>query len=250
MVKVAIFTEGQSELIFTRDLLLKLIFNYQHISIVCLELHNSNLHSVPYDIKTCDPLFHFQIIDVGTDNKVASYIGERFQDLISKNFILIIGLRDLYSEEYSNVTTYIDNKIINSFIKKQRNALNKITQNSKKVKLLFAIMEFEAWILSMPNLFQKINPKLSVGYIQKELGLNLYQANPQKDFCHPSNQVKYIYKLIGENYKKSSSQIENIMAKMDSNDISDALSDNKCPSFQDYLSELSSFYNPLSPKTT
>jgi len=238
MIRVAIFTEGQAELIFTRELLVKFVFEYQDISIECLELHNSDIHKVPYQIKPPDPLFHFQIVDVGTDNKVVSYVGETYQNLIAKKFDLIIGLRDLYSEEYGKLSTVVDEEKIQLFREKQTQTLDRITDNSEKVKLIFAIMEFETWLLSMPHLFEKINPLLTINYIQEKLGYNLLQGFPHRDFYHPTNQVKEIFGLIATKYKKSGDQMESIVARISIEDLSYALSDEKCPSLIEYYTEI------------
>jgi hypothetical protein len=77
MRKIAIFVEGQAELIFVREYLLKR-FDYQ-ISLLCQKLlYNERFDNVDYSIENPDATFHFTVIDVGGDTSVLKNI----QDLI------------------------------------------------------------------------------------------------------------------------------------------------------------------------
>ena len=102
MIKTAIFVEGQSELIFTRELLLK-YFEYQNIHIECYTLFNDhNLNPTEYKYDNKNAAFYFQILNIGNDQKVISSILKREKYLFSKEhgFHKIVGLRDMYSKEY------------------------------------------------------------------------------------------------------------------------------------------------------
>lgn len=236
MIRVAIFTEGQSELIFTRKLLF-MIFNYQYLSIDCLKLH-SGRESRVFSHKDPQARYYFQIVDVGSDSKVISYIREQFDYLVAKDFEIIIGLKDLYSKAYRKRSKVVDEEVNNQFINVQTKILDDISGHSNRIKLFFEIMEFEAWLLSMPNLFKKVDPQLTTDFIEKNLGFNLETIVPQYEFIHPAMQFGEILKLIGISYKKSKDQLESIVSKIADDDLSDALEEGKCPAFTEFFFEL------------
>ena len=89
MEKVAIFTEGQSEQIFVRNLLVRLIDN-MNLSFECLRLRAGTLGPVPFKFASPLATVHVMIIDVGNDGKVTSEIKEREQGLLSAGYQRIV----------------------------------------------------------------------------------------------------------------------------------------------------------------
>ncbi len=76
MKKIAIFVEGQTELITLRELLLR-DFEY-NVDIECRTLFKpGKFHKTPYDSFAPAADFHFQIINVGNDNAVLQRILRR-----------------------------------------------------------------------------------------------------------------------------------------------------------------------------
>ena len=89
MRKIAIFTEGQSELIFVRNYLLRIIDNSK-ISFECLRLHSETMEQVPHKFSSPNPDYFFLIINVAGDEKVLSAIKERENGLFNKGFCEIL----------------------------------------------------------------------------------------------------------------------------------------------------------------
>ncbi len=59
MIKTAIFVEGQTELIFVRELLLK-VFDFQNISLECFNLvTDSNLRPAEYAFSNAEAEYFF-----------------------------------------------------------------------------------------------------------------------------------------------------------------------------------------------
>jgi len=221
MNKIAVFTEGQGELIFVRYLLLQTV-NPEHLSFECHALRSSRLHSRPY--KYCSPnaTVHYLIVDIGNDETVLSAIAERQEYLVSKGYDLIIGLRDMYSKAYCKRSRQIDDAVTRSFIESHKNTIRKM-DNCERIRIFFAIMELESWLLSMYNLFEKIHADLSCEYIESKLGFNLSQINPEVEFFHPATKLSAILELVGEKYTKSFDRMESILGNMVRTDIDDAL---------------------------
>ena len=106
MRRVAIFTEGQTELIFVREFLFRLV-DPSKLSLECYELLAHNLSYVPFPYSSPSPEVHFLIIDAHGDKGVLSAIREREKKLIDSGFAKIIGLRDMYCRAYAErLSTY------------------------------------------------------------------------------------------------------------------------------------------------
>lgn len=241
MRKVAIFAEGQTELIFARDFLLRLI-DPSKLSLECWELLAHKLSRVPYLYSCPNPEMHFMIINVHGDEGVLSSIWEREKSLIEKSgYEMIIGLRDMYSEAYKKLSRgVINDDISNQFIQSHNSTIQKMTYQDR-IKLYFAIMEIEAWFLAMYNIFQRIDSALTVEYIEEKLGFDLRRIDPQEEFFKPSNQVRDVLLLSGRQYDKKESDIENITSKMILADFDNAVENNRCECFDTFYQELRAY---------
>lgn len=237
MKKIAIFTEGQGELIFVRQLIQKL-FDASNVSFECFELRKSfDPIPVPYSVVIPTANLYFQIINVGNDTKVLSAILKRQKKLIESDFE-ILGLRDMYSREYKKESLEINSSVIDSFIEDINALIQEETSNPDKIHLFFAIMELEAWFLSMYPIFEKISPTLTTKFINSKLGFDLAAIDPEITFFNPAKQVDQIFRLIGKEYGKSKSDMEKIVSKMDDSDILAIVESTKCKSFTAFINKV------------
>jgi len=125
MIKTAIFVEGQTELIFVREMLLKM-FGYQNISLECYTLFtDSNFNSTEYPFPNPEAEYYFQIINVGNDASVLTRMLRRQRQLFKSGFSKIIGLRDMYSREYRKLSkgAEINQELNQKFILAHRNQI-------------------------------------------------------------------------------------------------------------------------------
>jgi len=83
MKRIAIFTEGQTELIFIREFLFRIV-DPSKLRIECFELLAHTLSSVPFSYSSPAPEVYFLIIDAHGDDGVLSAIREREKQLIEK----------------------------------------------------------------------------------------------------------------------------------------------------------------------
>jgi hypothetical protein len=236
--KVAIFVEGQTELIFVRDFLLRLI-DPSKLSLECWELLAGQLSRVRYPYSCPNPEILFRIINVRGDERVLSSIKDGEKDLIEKGgYEKIIGLRDMYSEAYEKLSRgVIDDGISNQFVQSHNSTIQKMTHHDR-IKLYFAIMKIEAWFLAMYNVFQRIDSILTVEYIKEKLGFDLKRIDPQKEFYKPSNQVGDLFLLSGRQYDKKESDINNITSKMELADFDNAIENDRCKCFDAFYQEI------------
>jgi len=156
MTRIAIFAEGQSELIFVRTLLLRVIDNAK-LSFECVKFNKGGGQDpVPYKYSTPNPDVYFLIIDVGNDERVLSEIKEREMKLFENGYKKILGLRDMYSRKYDERSPgIINDRLTKDFIKAAQTIIDAMSRPDAVI-LNFAIMELEAWFLAMYGLFQKM----------------------------------------------------------------------------------------------
>lgn len=239
MKKIVVVTEGQTELIFIRELLLRLI-DASKLSFVCITL-NADIMQRVREYSAPNPDVYFQIINVQNDEKVLSFIGETEESFIKRGFERIIGLRDMYSNRYKKRSPgAIDDNVTKQFIKAHRIVIRKM-KYWNRIKLYYAIMEIEAWFLAMYKIFERINSYLSIDSINSDLGLDLAVTDPEKEYYRPTKQVQDIFALAGLEYKKNKANIENITSNMLLEDISTVIGTDKCSSFKVFCREISSF---------
>lgn len=238
MKRIAIFTEGQTELIFIRNFLLK-VLDPSKLSFECYELMSHQPSTVPYQYPNPSAEIHFLILNVRGDEAVLSSIKEREKNLIERSgYDRIIGLRDMYCYEYVKRSPGVINNEISNLIIQRHNQTVRDMEYSDRIKLFFAVMEIEAWFLGMYNLFKKIDSILTVEYIKRELDIDLITTDPQKQFYRPSDQVNSIFQLCGREYKKKQREIESICSNMDSSDLNTAKENNRCSCLDDFCQEI------------
>lgn len=242
MKKIAIFVEGQSELIFTRELILK-CYGWQGIWVECYSLFNDrDLNPVDYSFKDPDATIYYQILNIGNDTKVLSSILKREKYLFSANqaFDKIIGLRDMYSKEYRKAVKSREIKLdINQkFIDTHISTINSKAANPEKINFHFATMEFEAWLLGIKDIFSNFNKTLTNEKIAAELNVDLDDTNPETDIFHPANLVSEIMKLVGDSYDKKKGEVNKFMGKIAKDDFNSLFESEKCETFNEYCSSL------------
>lgn len=235
MKKVVVFTEGQGELIFVRHVLLQLI-GYESLSFECFELRSDRLLPVPHKHNPPNALIHYQIINVGTDERVLSAIIERYEKFVSLGFE-VIGLRDMYSAEYRKKSSQIDQNIHAIFRNAVENVINKM-DNADKIHFFFAIMELESWLLGIHENLERIDASLTAEAIRDGLGFDLRAIDPETAFFQPAVQLSQVLNLANISYDKHRSEMESIVSNITLDDFHRLVKANRCQSFALFFSEI------------
>jgi hypothetical protein len=235
-MKVAIFVEGYSEAIFVREYLLR---KYDYlINIECYTLLNDNdLKQAPFNYVCNDCNLFASIINIGNDKAVLYRIKQREKRMFESGFDKIIGLRDMYSQEYRNDTAIIDINVNNLFIESHNNEISKMSAPAK-IHFCFAIMELESWFLGMPHLLLNIHNNLTIENIEEKLGYNLEDIDPENTFFHPAKNLNEIYKLGNLSYTKRQDEVNSFISHSKKNDFEHLNSDSKCNSFSLFFNEI------------
>lgn len=241
--KVAVFVEGQTEMIFVRELLVKW-YDYESSKVgfecICLR-ENKNVQS-PYPFGDLNSENYFQIVSVGNDNSygqgksissnVASVLMKRAERLNGAGFQLIIGLRDMYCDLYHKRTMRkIDDTVNQEFITviNEEIALSKYASITR---IHFAIMEIEAWILGMPSCLHKKFPDVELYPTYDE------NKDPEKTIYHPTQILDNIFSLSKNQYGKHQKDIESLVSCLNKSDFKDLHQSGKCESFRHFLNTL------------
>ncbi len=238
MAKTAIFVEGQTELIFVREYLLKW-FEYADISLACYNLFSAGdaaLHPTEYSFSNDLAAHHFQLINVGGDVNVLSHMLKRESRLWNQGFDRILGLRDMYSEAYRKASKGkgIVSDVSAKFIAGAREQIALRAKRPAGMTLCWAIMETEAWILGLYICFERIDKRLTPTYIREQLALDLKANDPERTYFHPAIELGKIVELVGRNYDKSKGEVNAILGYVERSDFSDLLKSNQCASFSTF----------------
>lgn len=231
MKKTVIFVEGQTELIFVREFLLT-FFNYDGIALECFTLFSEGKHTpTEYCFPNDAADNYYQIVNVGNDKGVLSRMLRREKHLIESGFTKIIGLRDMYSQEYKEIVKNgkIDLEVNQQFI-------NGVKSQIKLPYMYFcyAIMEIESWLLGIGAWINRFDSKLTDEYLVSEFKYSLIDIDPEVDFFHPSKKVEKIFALVDKNYNKSKGDIHSIVSLLKTQDYTDFLHSSKCKSFKEF----------------
>lgn len=238
MKKVAVFVEGQAELILVRELLLKM-YNYQDLGINCYNLICDNLDEAPYKYGNMEANNYYMIVNVGNDNSVLSKIFARISGLHKKGFTKIIGLRDVYGDFYKKKNKGVRNINLELIEKLKNAAQNEIDAKdfAQYIKLHFAIMEVEAWFIGF-NIFERIDATLSNDLIKSKLNYDIENDDPEITYYHPAKIMGDIYGLIGSKYDKHESDVSSLVSFLEKEDYNNLIESFKCSTFTSFVQEL------------
>ncbi len=202
MKKMAIFVEGQAELIFVEKLLLE-IGNVKQLSIRKEVLSGGSKcpltsHLVGEIPETGDTKYKILIYSSCNEEKVLSDIKDRYMNLKNEGYIKIIGLRDLYP-----AADYSKRNIVRDAIQKdiERHGLDRAC-------IILAIMEIETWFIAELTHYSKVHPKLTLELINSRIiDLNSI-SNFEKEVQNPAELLNTIYRLVNYAYKKKEKQVK------------------------------------------
>jgi hypothetical protein len=189
MSNIAIFLEGQTELIFVEFLLFEM-FGYQNLRIERQLQHGGLYHEIGFRGAPPNCANHtVLLVNCACDGKVLPAIEERAKKLQRAGYDRILGLRDIYprpSDELEEICS----------LTAKRLELMPIP-----CKIVIAVREIEAWFIADTKHFVLHNPLLTSEFIQQKIGVDIAQLDVEK-IRHPSGLLGEIYKLVGGAYGK------------------------------------------------
>jgi hypothetical protein len=204
MIKVAIFTEGQTEQLFACEAIRQLA-NGTNYYIVNERKNGKGDRLIKMDYgKIGDPDNHdiyFQILNCDSDSQVLSTIREEYASLVAAGFTHIIGLRDV--------------RPIN------RDRMEKLFESTLKYKptgtvdplIVIAIMEIESWFIGENTHFIRIDQTLTPGNILADTNIDI--TIDSEIFDKPFETLQHIYASVGKPYSKSKDDAKRTVSVLD-----------------------------------
>lgn len=233
-MKRAIYVEGVTEAGFVYRLIREHYNdNWSLFRVECLNLAPKDAADDLYNYGADDAPDYYLIYDSCSDTAVSSDIKNRIDNHLKAGFDKVIGLRDVYSENYKELYQQkFDRHTIDIFIKDMRDALSQYT-NEKTTRLCFAIMEIEAWFLAIGDVFHRIDSRLDYDWLCNNVNIDL-SKDPETDYYHPYSKLEDIYSSISKPYGKHWERIKEIIFKLKQSDFDYLYNSGKCNSFKEF----------------
>ena len=235
MARISIFVEGATELIIVRNLILEK-YNWQ-VNVNCYKIiKDENIIPTKLDNQCLSSENFYNIFECGNDDRVLSAMLNRASKLLEKNDC-IVGLRDMHSNLYCNLSNKVDNFVIEKMYTTSMEEINRRGFTNDKIKLCFSIMKIEAWYLGMPWVLEKINRILTIEEIKK-IGLDLEKNNPETEYFNPQNVLEKVLSIAQMDYHKHHDEIEKFSRNYTYEDYIKLYESSACGSFN-------AFYNSI-----
>ena len=236
-MRYAVYVEGQSEMLFVADVLQK-YSNYDsaQCGFLCINLNADVLSKVSYPQQgSPTSVNYYQIVNVNNDTRVVSKINKDIPNLIEKGYNVIIGLRDVFSENYERIVgkPIIDRKKIEEMHLAQTSCVN---TRGGDFRLHFAIMEYETWMLALIENYVKNNGK-DLMTICQQLKVDI-SGDPEMTVYHPYPLVRKIFQACGDDYHKHGKESHSFLSTVSRSDYEKLRQSGRCPSFKKFLDSL------------
>lgn len=234
-MKFTVFVEGQSEMLFVADVLQKYSnYDYTECGFHCINLVADNFNRVDYpsqgDFKSKN---FYQIINANNDAQVNTRLKKDSPRLKDRGFDVIIGLRDVYGNEYNKLTSNV--RVVDLDKIKELHAIQTEAINNKDVdcRLHYAIMEFEAWMLALIE-----NYIIKKGFDPADI-FNKYNIIADiENIYHPYPIVQKVFEHCGESYGKHESDTLTFLSTLGVEDYENLRNSQRCPSFTKFINSL------------
>jgi len=207
VVRIAFFVEGLTEQLFLEKLLLE-VFGNKDIAVNVKKIKGGT--SIPIAISeissmevTEETKYYVLIFDCGGDSNVKSYILDQRNSLLKTGYSKIIGIRDVYPD--------FERHEIHDLIYGLKYQL---PQKDLPTKFVLSVMEIEAWFLAEETHYKRIDEKLTMEYIEENIGFNPSTYNTELRDA-PSNDLNQIYGLVGKEYVKEKTSLETTVNALD-----------------------------------
>ena len=206
MKKLAIFVEGQTELLFLEKLLAELAKQDQlrieswrcsggsSCKFKMVQLRQAGSVSAKWFV---------QLLDCTSDGNVKSYIRERYESLVAAGFSEIIGIRDCYP---STMLAGVASLRVNLMLY--------LRTIPVRPTFVLGVMELESWFIAEASHFARVDPRLDAATVQATLGYDPATF----DIClrpHPASDLDMVYSSIGLRYSKSYSSASRTILAID-----------------------------------
>lgn len=245
-MKFAVYVEGQAEMYFVADVLQKYsAYDRDIIGFKCISLVADVVKDVNYpEQDNIGAANYYQIVNVNNDDKVISKLNKDIPNLLKQGFQIVIGLKDVYGKAYEQLckNAIVDRQKVEQLHDIQ---FKSIDTNNADVRLHFAIMEYEAWMLALIGAY--IEKKgMAIEDVEKTLSIDLSQ-DFENTVYHPTSKVKDGFELLDEKYGKHQGDEFSFLSSLTKDDYEALRTSGRCVSFSKFLDSLFGAPKPALP---
>ncbi len=227
MKKLAIFVEGQTEQIFLKSFIEE-IAGVRNIEFDCKVMVAGAFISLSQKTVLAGAQKYFVLlVNCQNDEKVKSVILDQRDSLAKNGYSLILGLRDLYPNQKSDLST-IEVKL------KYR-----VPTSGVPTHILLAVTEIEAWFLQEHLHFSKIQAALDPLKFKEIFGFDPINESAE-NVTHPSELLHTIYSSVGFAYKKNRKHVERTVNVLDYAHLYLGVS-NKLPHLAEFIGHIENY---------
>ena len=148
--------------------------------------------------------FQIQLINAGNDEQVRSHIDENLKAFAAKGMDHVFGLRDFRTGDPRKRSPDI-----------VRNAAHDLALSQEwglEVSMTIARQEIEAWFLSVPEFFERLDATLTVPVVNRLLGYDVTTVDLEM-IPQPSVDIHRVLRSVNLSYSKKESEIQAIVAR-------------------------------------
>lgn len=237
-MKCAVYVEGKAEMLFVADVLAKYSdYDPSKIGFKCITLNKDVLKPVSHPAQgdELSSSSYYQIVNVNNDDLVVSKLKKDIPNLAKQGYEIIIGLRDVFGEGYKALI--LNQEIDLDLIRQMHDAqYDQIKNDCADIRLHFAIMEYEAWMLALIDKFI-----ISKGGDPAEAFADAvvdHDSDFETTVFHPYNKVQKILQSIGEHYGKHEGDHLSFLSCLSKDDYESLRNSNRCASFKSFVDSL------------
>jgi hypothetical protein len=228
MKKIAIFVEGQTELIFMQKLIKEIIGNAKLAFSI---RESSGSQDTRRMLEIASPamgesaVYYFMICNCHSDRTVKSDILRQMPTLRKEAYTLVLGIRDVFPVPD---------------IQMLRNNIKNGLPNDIPTHIILAVQEVEAWFIAEETHYEKISSKLTIETVNAMCNIDIKNDTTEK-IPHPAETLKQIYMQGGTTYDKSKKKVERMVECLDYENLYINIR-KRNDSFNELLSEIESVF--------
>lgn len=198
--KLAVFTEGPTELVFMKRLLEE-IAGRNNITFEIAEQKWNQLITLESSGDE-DCRYFALLVSCGHDEQVVTFMKDQAESIVLADYDAVVGLRDVYPRPRSDF----------QFLKNLWQT--ELADFQVPAEIFAAVMEIEAWFVQEWTHFERYDPALTMEVIEGALGFNP-STEEAALLNHPSDFLDRAYRLAGHKYSKKGWQQQAVVDHLD-----------------------------------
>lgn len=225
-MKKVVYLEGITELVFVYRLICTHYdYDVTRVQVHCINLDPNSKFELPAHYGIQEAPDYFQLICASGDSGVISQMRERYEGHIEAGYEVVVGLKDVFGKEYTQLAGH---KLDTEKVKRIISIQHRVFAEESRVKLCFAIMEVEAWVLGMTGFLSREYPQMKLNN----------EVDPEMTYVHPYKDIHMAFSSIGVPFEKHWGDIISVFNRIQKADFDQLYASDYCASFNSFFDVL------------